>query len=199
LSEPKALTFGLGGLSKTVGLPQVKLGWMAVGGPDDRVRAALQRLEVMCDAYLSVSTPVQWAAPRLLQEGASVREQIRVRIRANYKHLTEAVRAHPACTLLNLEAGWYAVIQVPSALGEEALVLELLERGGVLVYPGYFFDFPREAFLVVSLLPRVSDFQIGIGRVLSYVEEIGRDRKDRKDGEDRKDEPRKHDQGTTTT
>jgi hypothetical protein len=190
LSEPKALTFGLGGLSKTVGLPQVKLGWIAVGGPDDRVRAALQRLEVMCDAYLSVSTPVQWAAPRLLQEGASVREQIRERIRANYKHLAEAVRAHPSCTLLNLEAGWYAVIQVPSMLGEEALVLELLERGDVLVHPGYFFDFPREAFLVVSLLPRVSDFQIGITRVLSYVEEIGRDRKDRKDGEDRKDEQR---------
>jgi hypothetical protein len=167
--EPKALTFGLGGLSKTVGLPQVKLGWIAAAGPADQVNAALQRLEVIADAYLSVSTPVQLAAPRLLQEGAIVREQIQTRIRANYEFLIEAVRAHPACTLLHPEAGWYAVIQVPSTLAEEALVLELLEQCGVLVHPGYFFDFPRETFLVVSLLPRVGDFRIGIARVLSHV------------------------------
>ena len=169
LTQPAGLTFGLGGLSKTVGLPQVKLGWIAVGGPEDRVQPALQRLEVICDAYLSVSTPVQWATPQLFQRGASVREQIQVRIRTNYKHLIEAVRAHPSCSLLDVEAGWYAVIQVPATLGEEALVLDLLERRGVLVHPGYFFDFPREAFLVVSLLPSVSDFQVGLDRLLSHI------------------------------
>jgi aspartate/methionine/tyrosine aminotransferase len=175
LSRPKALTFGLGGLSKTVGLPQLKLGWIGVAGPDDLVHAALDRLAVICDAYLSVSSPVQVATPRLLTEGASVREQIAARVGANYRHLREALRTHPACTLLDAEAGWSAVIQVPATIGEEALVLDLLERRGVLVHPGYFFDFPREAFLVVSLLPRASDFQVGLDRVLPYVEEIGRD------------------------
>ena len=173
LAQPKALTFGLGGLSKTVGLPQVKLGWMALAGPDDLVRAALQRLEVICDAYLSVSTPVQLAAPQLLREGAAVREQIAVRIRTNHRHLCEAVRTHPACTLLAAEAGWYAVIQVPATIGEEPLVLDLLERCAVLVHPGYFFDFSREAFLVVSLLPNVDEFRRGIERVFSRLEELG--------------------------
>ena len=175
LAQPKALTFGLGGLSKTVGLPQVKLGWMALGGPEDLVGAALERLEVICDAYLSVSTPVQVAAPQLLRDGAAVRAQILVRLRTNYRHLREVVRTYPACTLLTLEAGWYAVIQVPATIGEEALVLDLLERCAVLVHPGYFFDFPREAFLVVSLLPRVDEFHRGIERVFLRLAEIGGD------------------------
>ena len=169
LSQSKPLTFGLGGLSKTIGLPQVKLSWIGVAGPDDLVHAALDRLEVICDAYLSVSSLVQLASARLLTEGTSVREQITVRVRANYGHLREALRAYPACTLLDAEAGWYAVIQVPATVGEEALVLDLLERCGVLVHPGYFFDFPHEAFLVVSLLPRVKDFQIGVDRLLSRL------------------------------
>ncbi len=62
LRQQTALTFTLGGLSKSVGLPQVKLGWIAVGGPAALVADALERLETICDAYLSVSTPVQIAA-----------------------------------------------------------------------------------------------------------------------------------------
>jgi len=178
LRDPTALTFGLGGLSKSVGLPQVKLGWMAVGGPDDLVRAALERLEVICDAYLSVSTPVQLAAGRLLLDGAAVREQISVRIRTNLATLRHVARAHPACTLLSVDAGWYAVIQVPASLGEEALVLDLLERATVLVYPGYFFDFPRDAFLVLSLLPNPCEFTTGVERLFARIEEIGHDGED---------------------
>jgi aspartate/methionine/tyrosine aminotransferase len=171
LAQPGTLTFGLGGLSKTVGLPQVKLGWMAVAGPADLVRAAIDRLEVIGDAYLSVSTPVQLAAPRLLADGAIVRQQILQRIRTNFGHLRDVARLHPSCTLLNVEAGWYAVIQVPATIGEEAVVLDLLERDGVLVFPGYFFDFQREAFLVVSLLPMSDEFRAGVERLFSRFHE----------------------------
>jgi aspartate/methionine/tyrosine aminotransferase len=171
LMQPGTLTFGLGGLSKTVGLPQVKLGWMVVAGPGDLVRAALDRLEIIGDAYLSVSTPVQLAASQLLADGAIVREQISERIRTNLGHLRDVARLHPSCTLLNVEAGWYAVIQVPATVGEEAVVLDLLERDGVLVHPGYFFDFQHEAFLVVSLLPRLDEFRAGIERLFSRFDE----------------------------
>src|SRR5262249_39718627 len=56
------LAFALGGLSKSIGLPQAKLGWIAVSGRDDLVAGALRRLELIADTYLSVSTPVQLAA-----------------------------------------------------------------------------------------------------------------------------------------
>ena len=168
LSQPRdVLTFVLGGLSKAVGLPQVKLGWIVVDGPDDEVGPALDALDLVLDTYLSVSTPVQLAAERLLAEGASVTEQIRARIAANHRTLVRLVAQHPAAGLLRTEGGWYAVIQVPATETEEKLALELLEQDHVLVHPGYFFDFPREAFLVTSLLPEPDRFEPAIERLLA--------------------------------
>jgi aspartate/methionine/tyrosine aminotransferase len=162
-----ALTFSLGGLSKSVGLPQVKLGWIVAGGPDPLVTAALERLELVCDTYLGVSTPAQRAAPSLLERGAIVRAQIGTRIRANYRTLQAAVAGVPSCRLRPSDGGWYAVLQVPSFEPEEDLVLRLL-GDGVLTHPGYFFDFPRESFLIVSLLPPEASFADGVSRVLRH-------------------------------
>jgi alanine-synthesizing transaminase len=163
------LSFTLGGLSKSVGLPQVKLGWIAAGGREPLVAAALERLELVCDAYLAVSTPAQLAAAALLDRGAAVRSQISTRIRANYRTLQRAVGAVPSCRVLRSGGGWYAVLQVPSFESEEDLVLRLLDAG-VLAHPGYFFDFPRESFLVVSLLPPGAAFADGISRILRHFD-----------------------------
>jgi alanine-synthesizing transaminase len=162
-----ALSFALGGLSKSVGLPQLKLGWIAVAGAAARVDAALQRLEHICDTYLSVSTPVQAAAAELLAAGASVRVQIANRVRQNYLQLKMQTAAVPSCVALTSEGGWYGILQVPSFEFEEDLVLRLLDAG-VLVHPGYFFDFPRESFLVVSLLLPPDAFQDGVVRILRH-------------------------------
>jgi hypothetical protein len=163
------LSFALGGLSKSVGLPQVKLGWMAVGGPDRLVADALERLELVCDTYLAVSTPVQLAAAELLERGASVRRQIASRVVANYRALQTAVASAPSCRVLPSGGGWYAVLQVPSLESEEDLVLRLL-ADDVLTHPGYFFDFPRESFLIVSLLPPQASFAHGVSRVLRHFD-----------------------------
>lgn len=160
LRAPGCLTFRLGGLSKSIGLPQLKLGWIAVQGPAPLVAEAIDRLELIADTYLSVSTPVQLAARRLLVAGAVVREQIRERVRRNF----EAVRtiASGAVSVLDADGGWTAVMRVPATRSEETLVLELLEKDAVAVHPGFFFDFPHEAFLVVSLLPPPEDFARGV-------------------------------------
>ena len=170
LAQREALTFGLGGLSKALGLPQLKLGWMVVCGPDDLVKPALERLELICDSYLSVATPVQHALPTLLHEGAAVRSQIRQRVTRNYRALVEAAELTPAVRVLRTEGGWSAVLQVPAVQSEESLVLQLLEQDHVLVHPGYFFDFPREAFLIVSLLPRPDVFDRATARMLARIE-----------------------------
>jgi alanine-synthesizing transaminase len=166
-----ALTFGLGGMSKTVGLPQVKLGWIGIGGPNTLVQEALERLETICDTYLSVSTPVQLAAPTLLKAGAAVRGQIHDRVRGNLERLRETAVQYPSCSVLPVEAGWSAIIQVPAIRTEETIVLDLLERTGILVHPGYFFDFDTEAFLVISLLPEPASFA---SAVQTMFREIGR-------------------------
>ncbi len=158
LRQQTVLTFMLGGLSKSVGLPQLKLGWIAVGGPASLVADALERLETICDAYLSVSTPVQLAAPDLLTVGIAVRTQIQARVCENWAQLAALASANPACAVMPAEAGWYAVVQVPAIASEDTIVLDLLEHTGVLVHPGYFYDFEREAFLVISLLPETRQF-----------------------------------------
>ncbi len=162
LNESDVLTFTLGGLSKSAGLPQLKLGWIVVSGPDDLVAQAMERLEVICDTYLSVSTPVQVAAPHLLADSAVVREAIRARLLENYRALCEAALAHPAVRVVPPEGGWSTLIQVPETIGEEALVLRLLQEAHVVVHPGYFFDCHRGAHLVVSLLPEPAVFARGI-------------------------------------
>ena len=164
------LVFSLGGLSKSVGLPQVKLGWIALTGNDDLVGVALERLELICDTYLSVSTPVQAAAADLLVRGAAIRTQIQARVASNYRALAKRTEAVPSCTLLVADGGWYAVLQVPSLESEEDLVVSLVDRG-VVVHPGYFFDFPRESYLVVSLLPPERDFADGVAAVLRHIEQ----------------------------
>jgi alanine-synthesizing transaminase len=164
------LTFRLGGLSKSAGLPQVKLGWIAVDGPDALVREALERLELICDTYLSVATPVQVAAPALIEAGAAIRAQILERVRANYAALRRAASGHPAIEVLDADGGWSAVVRVPARAGEEELALQLIQDDGVVVHPGYFFDFPHEAFLVVSLLPEPSVFEPGVARMLERAD-----------------------------
>ena len=167
LDRDETLVFSLGGLSKSVGLPQVKLGWIAVSGPAAVVDDALERLEIVCDTYLSVSTPVQAGAAELLARGRPIRAQIQARAAANYRRLVERNAAAPACRVLRSEGGWYAVLQVPTFRSEEDLVLDLLMNDGVLAHPGYFFDFPRESYLVVSLIVPDAEFSEGIERLLS--------------------------------
>jgi aspartate/methionine/tyrosine aminotransferase len=167
LSQERVLTFGMGGLSKSAGLPQLKLGWIAMKGPADRVAEAAERLDLICDTYLSVATTVQRAAPALLEQGTVVRRHIQARLDANRRALQRALAQAPGCTLLHLEGGWSAVVRVPAIQGEEALVLDLLTHDHVLVSPGYFYDFPREAYLVVSLLPDPDVFGRGVDRMLA--------------------------------
>jgi aspartate/methionine/tyrosine aminotransferase len=169
-AENAALTFRLGGLSKSAGLPQVKLGWILVEGPDATVHEALGRLEIICDSYLSVSTPVQVGARALIESGAAVRSQILDRVRVNDRALRGAAARHPAIDVLHADAGWSAVLRVPSTRSEEDLVIDLLESDGVLVHPGFFFDFPHEAFLVLSLLPEPERFLDGARRVLERAD-----------------------------
>ena len=159
------LSFSLGGLSKTVGLPQLKLGWIVLGGPAAVRRQACAQLELIADSFLSVSTPVQVAAARLLDAGAAVREAIHERVRHNLTVLRAAGRRFASCDVLRVEGGWSAIIRVPSVRTEEELVLHLLEREQVIVHPGYFFDFPREAYLVVSLLPDPKRFAPAVDRM----------------------------------
>jgi alanine-synthesizing transaminase len=173
LEAEGTLTFALGGLSKLAALPQIKVGWIVVGGPDAAAAEVLERLELIADSFLSVSTPAQLALPRLLATRHLAGDAIRVRTRQNLEHLRGAVTG-TAATLLHAEGGWYATLRLPHTKPEEAWVTALVEQDGVHVHPGAFFDFADEPHAVVSLLTPPAAFERGIALILARVDEAAR-------------------------
>ena len=159
------LTFTMGGLSKSLGLPQLKLSWIVVSGPEDQVQVAVERLSFIADNYLTVGSPVQLALPSLFRDASPVHSVILDRCRQNLQTLIGEVTNVSAISVIEPEGGWNACLRFPAVVDEETLALELLEDQ-VAIHPGYFFDFPTEGYLVLSLLPPPGTFVSGVRRLL---------------------------------
>lgn len=166
-ANQEALTFTLSGLSKTSGLPQMKLAWVVVSGPEHLRQDALARLELIADTYLSLNAPVQLAAPVFLEMRHGFQQQVVARVRANLAELDRQLGAQQHCSRLEVEGGWYAVLRVPATQSDEDLAISLLEQKNVYVHPGHFYDFQQEGHLVVSLITPEGEFAEGIQRLLA--------------------------------
>ncbi len=157
--------FVVSGLSKIVGLPQMKAAWIVVTGPE--AIAALERLEVIADTFLSMNAPVQCALPAWLEGREAIQRQIRERVTTNLAELDRQLEQLPALSRLAAEGGWYAVLRIPALEADEQTVLALLDRG-VWVQPGYFFGMADSGWLVVSLLSQPDEFSTGVTGLVNY-------------------------------
>ena len=164
----RVLGFTLAGLSKTAALPQMKLAWTAVNGPSALVTDALARLEVIADTFLSVSAPVQHGIAELLATAPEMQRKIRERCFANLTLLRETCAESPV-TPLRTDGGWSAVLRIPSLGSDEDFAIQLLEKHGVLVHPGHFYDFRREGYVVVSLLTPTETLREGMRRLIRSI------------------------------
>jgi len=169
VSNRDVLTFTLSGLSKISGLPQMKLAWIVTSGPENETTTALTRLEVIADTYLSINTPIQLAAPVLLEQRKNIQPFLIERVRTNLVELDRQLTKQKACRRLNMEGGWYAVLRVPVTRSDEDLAIAILRRASVLVHPGHFYDFPSDGYLIISLLATAHKFREGMERVLELV------------------------------
>jgi aspartate/methionine/tyrosine aminotransferase len=165
-----ALTFTMSGLSKIAGLPQMKLAWLVASGPKREKREALARLEIIADTYLSMNAPVQLAAPEFLRQRHTFQKQLMARVRANLEELDRQIAGQKHCGRLEMEGGWYAVLRIPATRSDEELALDLLERHGVYVHPGHFYDFSQDGYLIVSLITPQQEFAEGTRRLLSIFD-----------------------------
>jgi alanine-synthesizing transaminase len=162
-----ALTFTLSGISKILGLPQFKLGWIQVSGPPPLCVSACNNLEMISDTYLSASTPVQVALPDLMAQRDFFQKQVLSRIEANETYLSAACDRLTTGRRLQREGGWTAVIAMQNGISDEEMVCELLDLDHVLVHPGYFYDFEEDGCVVISLLTRPDQLMTGIDRLVS--------------------------------
>jgi alanine-synthesizing transaminase len=167
------LTFTLSGLSKISALPQMKVAWVVTSGPAERVAAAMARIEVIADTYLSMNAPVQWAVPVMLEQRERIQRQLLERVRRNLVELDRQLVAQKACQRLGVEGGWYAVLRVPVTRSDEELAIELVREKAVLVHPGHFYDFESDGYLVLSLIAPEADFEEGIQRLLEFLSHSG--------------------------
>ena len=158
--------FVVSGLSKIAGLPQMKAAWIVATGPE--CTAALDRLEVIADTFLSMNAPVQCAIPVWLEGRELIQRQIRQRVRVNLGELDRQLALIPATQRLEVGAGWYAVLRIPALQPDEQTVLALLDHG-VWVQPGYFFGLPESGWLVVSLLASQEEFSTGVTGLVNYL------------------------------
>jgi alanine-synthesizing transaminase len=163
------LTFTLSGVSKISALPQMKVAWIAASGPTAEVEAAMERLEVIADTYLSMNAPIQWAAPVLLEQRKTMQRQLLDRVSANLAELDRQLALQTMCQRLIVEGGWYAVLRVPVMQSDEELAMDLLRKESVLVHPGHFYDFPSDGHLVLSLINVEVEFAEGLARVLRWI------------------------------
>ncbi len=168
-SNDRALTFTLSGLSKISGLPQMKLAWMVIGGPMEDVERALDRMEIIADTYLSLNAPIQLATETLLAQRKTIQPQLRDRIKTNLRELDRQLAIHKSGERLQVDGGWYAVLRVPVTGTDEDMAIEILRKASVLVHPGHFYDFPREGYMVLSLITPEQEFSEGIGRMLRLI------------------------------
>ena len=166
--ETDTLVFVLNGFSKTAGLPQLKMSWIIMRGPESLKQAARQKLEMISDTYLSVSTAVQAASPGIFSLAPLIRQQIHQRVRGNLGFLAETVKSSPL-DLLRPEGGWSAVVRMPRLMEGEDWALKLLENSDLLVHPGEFYSMPEGSYLVLSLLPEGKLFCQGMARILELV------------------------------
>jgi alanine-synthesizing transaminase len=166
-TNQEVLTFTLSGLSKISALPQMKVAWIVTSGPQHEVNEALARLEVIADTYLSLNAPVQWAIPALLEQRKSIQRQLLERVRTNLSELDRQLTTQKACSRLQVEGGWNAVLRVPATRTDEELAIKLLREKQVLVHPGHFYDFPSDGYLIVSLIAVESEFRDGIRKALT--------------------------------
>ncbi|HET9305614.1 MAG TPA: pyridoxal phosphate-dependent aminotransferase [Candidatus Sulfotelmatobacter sp.] len=165
----EVLTFTLSGLSKISALPQMKVAWVVTSGPPEEAAAAMGRLEVIADTYLSMNAPVQWAVPALLKQRENIQQQLLARVRNNLAELDQQLAGQQVCQRLRVEGGWYAVLRVPVTRSDEELAIALVREKAVVVHPGHFYDFPRDGYLVLSLITRESEFGEGIARVMELL------------------------------
>jgi len=164
-----ALTFTLSGLSKISALPQMKLAWIVTSGPAEQVHAAMQRLEVIADTYLSVNAPIQLATAVLLDQRRIVQSFLLTRLQVNLEEFDQQLSRQKLCVRLHVEGGWYAVLRVPVTQSDEDLAIAIMKNLSVLVHPGHFYDFASDGYLVVSLITEPKEFSEGIKRVLDFL------------------------------
>ncbi len=166
--EAETLTFVLDGASKRCALPQLKLGWIGVFGARRNVEPTLSALESIGDTYLAVNSLSEAAIGDVLESTAQTRCSLRARLATNLSRLNSLVESGAPVSVFHYQGGWTAMVRLPNYRTDDEWARALLERR-VIVQPGWLYDCPGEATLILSLITPETIFDAGLSRLREVV------------------------------
>lgn len=159
--------FRLNGMSKCFGLPQAKLSWIWFGCPSQDRGNLQHALEYVADAYLNLSAISESLLTGLVPFQSQYRERVLARVHANWQTVCSLLRPI-ADKLPAPQAGWYCCVHI-DGIDDEAFAIRLAQEYGVLVQPGFFFDFEEDGWIVFSLLAEPLAFSQGVSYLAQAV------------------------------
>jgi aspartate/methionine/tyrosine aminotransferase len=165
--HPELPVFHLNGISKMFGLPDLKLGWIALSGAG--VKDYEKRLELLNDTYLGANYLAQSMLPVIFAEGMGFVEQMRTRFRSGIDLALELLSENPGIKVCRPDGGYYLFPEIKTREDEEELVLHLLKNHGILVYPGYFYDCERGTHIMISCLTEKGKLIEGLKRIVDAI------------------------------
>jgi alanine-synthesizing transaminase len=127
-----------------------------------------ERLEVLNDTFLSANSLTQFMLPALFEKGWDFVMQQREHVRRNFDLALRLLARCSAISLHKPDGGYNLFCTVRGWDDEEALVLHLLERG-VLVHPGYFFNYERGAHIMISCLTKTEQLEVGLTKLMEAL------------------------------
>jgi len=167
LLYPELPVFHLNGISKLVGLPDLKLGWLALN--DVAYKMYGQRLELLNDLYLGANQLTQSILPKLLTEGLEFTHFLRTTYQANLQQMISSLSNCQSFNLTMPSGGAFLFPKIEGVQDEEELVLGLL-KAGVIVHPGYFYgaESSDSAHLMLSCVIDTDSLSRGLDIVKQF-------------------------------
>lgn len=167
--------FTLNGASKTYALPGLKLGWVVVTGP--RHQEYVEALERSADAFLSCSQTAQNTLPALVKRGGRFIQSFRKYVELNRDLTIQMLQKHPRISFHKPEGGFYLFAKITdvkdkngSNITDEEFVIDLLKRAGIFAHPGYFYDYDKDIYLLISLLLPPKKLKATLQKIIKILE-----------------------------
>lgn len=161
--------FTLNGVSKTYALPGLKISWIGVTGPD--AEKYLDELELTVDTLLACNQMSQAMLPSIIAKGENFLDSYRKHLEQNRSMACRILSRSPHITFMEPEGGVYLFPRIHGYPGtDEDFVVELMERTGIYVHPGYFYDYEKGLHVLVSFVMEASKLRVTLEKFVDAVD-----------------------------
>jgi len=184
--------FTLNGVSKTYALPGLKISWIIVTGSD--YPKYIDLLERPVDALLACNQIGQAMLPTVIKKGEPFIKKLRRYLQNNQKLAIQILKKEPRITYHRPEGGFYLFAKInprqtaalktspqtlkappqnkKTSLTDEQFVIKLMQKTGIFAHPGYFYDYDRDLYILISLLLPPKILQKSLQKIIDFIKSL---------------------------